>query len=219
MSKPKPWGYWMNVENALLEVKRIMKKEGWKNFPGQKTLDDRGYSGLSNGIVKYHGGFHKVRELLGEEQVYGNWKKKDYALAQANRIMQKEGWTELPCTNILCERNYSSLVHAIHKYYGGMTGFRKLLGQKQRKVPNGSWQSLDYTLVEAQKIIEREGWDNLPGADTLSVKGYARLSNSISKHHGGFPHFRGLLQQRKSGRTEAQQLTSLLREYSGGQNE
>jgi len=71
--------------------------------------------------------------------------------------------------------------------------------KKTKNKPRGYWQNVDNAVAEAQKMLKTEGWDVLPGQDSLNEHGYASLGAAIVKHHGGFPEFRESLGQ-KNGR-------------------
>jgi|SRR3989344_4135042 len=222
MSKYKPNGYWKKIDNTLAEAKKAMEEQLWNELPGSDTLYDKGYGSLRYAISSYHGGFHKFRKLLGQEQKrlpLGRWKDLEFTLQQARDVMKTGSWEELPCGNELVRNGYSSLMKAIKIYHGGMYKFRKLLGQEQRQLPNFTWQNVDYTFQQAKVTIKKEKWGDLPGADTLYDKGYGGLANAISRYHSGFPHFRALLKEKMTGKSEAQRLTSLLGEYAGENDE
>jgi len=228
MSKPR--GYWQKIENAKKEAHRVMKKEGWEGLPGSNVLNAQGYSNLSNAIFSYYGGMEKFRVLIGSKPLtlklrlpHSTWKSLEYTITEARRVMVGEGWDNLPGADDLGDKGYHGLKSAIIRYHGGFHKFREELGEKQKQkkqLPARTWKSLEFTLNEAKQIMEKEGWKRLPNKNILDNKGYYGVSNAIAKYHDGFPKFRQILQERLTGRTEAQQLSSLLEDYtSGGQNE
>ena len=175
MSKKKPNGYWSNVDNIVSEARKAMAENGWDYLPGNDVLNDKGYGGLGTAISKHQGGYHKFRELLGQEQkriVDGTWKNLEYTIVETKRIMVENGWNELPSTGTLREKGYGSLVSGIKKHHGGFPKFRKLLGQEQLRKENGTWNSVEYILSEARKAMQEQGWEYLPGDKTLRKKGY-----------------------------------------------
>jgi len=62
----KPPGYWQKEENVIAEAKKAMGEQEWNTLPSSTKLAKHGYSDLSSGIYRYHGGFHKFRKLLAE---------------------------------------------------------------------------------------------------------------------------------------------------------
>ena len=65
--KTKPNGYWKSLENTISEAKKVMKEYGFDTLPPSNKLNDFGYGGLNNAIVKYHGGINNFREILNQE--------------------------------------------------------------------------------------------------------------------------------------------------------
>lgn len=215
-------GTWKDLDYTLEEARKIMKIETWENLPSSNTLNDKGYSMFAKAIFRYHGGMPKFRELLGKKPFMKQvWKDLDYVLIQIREAMQKEEWDEFPSRDILREKGYLKLRSAIENHHGGIPKIRKLLGQKQKVVEMGLWKSLDYTLAQAREAMQKEGWEELPGDSTLRRKGYSSLVSATYNYHGGFSHFREILRERLTGRTEAQRLGSLLEQYasSGDEND
>jgi len=86
-------------------------------------------------------------------------------------------------------------------------------------VENGKWGDLDFVLEQVRSFLSKNpDYKKLPSADTLRKEKLSSLASAIGMH-GGFPHFRDLLEERMSGRTEAQQLSSLLEKYVSGGNQ
>src|SRR3989344_5505816 len=125
-----------------------------------------------------------------------NWKDLDYALKKAKKIMKRENWNELPNALLLRERGYNGLTSAIDRYFG-FHKFRDALGEKQRKIKDGSWKNLEFTLKQAKESMKKENWEELPSSDVLSKYGYSYLVSAITKYHKGFHKFRKLLGQKQ----------------------
>src|SRR3989344_2590523 len=126
MNKKKKAGFWKSLENAKKEALKVMKREKLESLPGNSVLTRMGYSMLSYAIDVYHGGFHKFREYLGQDQKElpkGTWKDIQYTLTEAKRIMQKEGWQRLPGGNILQKTGYGGLANSIIMHHGNMRNF------------------------------------------------------------------------------------------------
>jgi len=132
----KSSGYWMDPANVVAECKKAMEEEGWDALPSAKVLRGQGYGSICD-AVRYHGGFHGLRDLLGEDGLIrpmGFWQDPINVVAEAKRIMEKEGWDTLPSKGTLYENGYSSLAGA-GRYHGGMSGLRRLLGVKNFELP------------------------------------------------------------------------------------
>lgn len=211
-TKKRVLGVWQDPELTKKETKKIMRKERWKVLPGGKVLREKGYSNLANAISTYHGGFVKFRKALGQQQMQGRWYSLDYTLSEARKIVKRMG--ELPGAQVLRGLN-TSLEAAIIKYHGGMHRFRKLLGEDTKNIPQGSWADLEFAIGQAKEAMKERGYETLPNQQELQRAGYWSLVNAISRYHGGLPKFRQILEERISGRTETQQLRSLLETYVG----
>ena len=214
-------GSWESLDFTVTEARKIMVKEKWKTIPADNILTEHGYSSLGASIQKYHGGFHKFRKALGEEQKqlpHGTWKKLSYVLNSAKRIMKKEGWTELPSADVV-EQKYRPLFYAIHTHHGGFHKFRKALGEEQKQLPHGTWKNLEFTVGAARTAMQENEWEELPATRTLKKRGYHGLASAIDKYHGGMSQFRRVFSERTDSRTESQRLTSLLEQYVHGGNE
>lgn len=219
MKTNKPRDYWrrMDTKTFLKEVKRVMKENQWSILPGEKELRESGQGILPEVARRYHGGMFKVRELLGQGQKVvpkGTWKDLQYTISQALQVLEENEWDNLPGGEVLSRRGYSSLSQAIIHYHGGFHKFRGLLGQVKRRVPSGSWKDLDFGLSEAFRIMEEEGWAELPGEQELKKKGYAMIASSARKYYGGMRRFREILEERMTGSSERNKLNSLLEQYA-----
>lgn len=204
MSKRKPHSYWKNLEYILAEARRIMKVENWNKLPSHNTLIQTNYSNLTNGIIKYHGGFHNFRKALGETSSrgrMGSWKSLEFTLDYARNLLSEhpEYQQQLPQLDLLQKIGESSLGQAIIKYHGGFRRFRDLLGEDQKKREHGVWKNLKFTIQQAQQFLkEHPEYETLPESNILSKLGYSSFAFAISKYHGGFPNFRRALGESSS---------------------
>ncbi len=59
-------GHWRSFENVRLELEKIVKENAELNgqFPTTSWLSEHHYIGLLIGIMRNHGGYVKVKELL-----------------------------------------------------------------------------------------------------------------------------------------------------------
>jgi hypothetical protein len=209
-------GLWKDLAYAIQQAREAMKKEGWKQLPGEDVMRKCGYGSLIQAIHTYHDGIRLFRKYLGQEQLErekGSWLSFDYTLQQAHEAMHKEGWTTLPSQLALAAKGYSSLSVAIVKYHGGMHEFRKHLGQESLQRQSGIWKDLSYTIQQAKEAMTREGWNTLPTQDTLATKGYSSLGRAISTYHGGFPAFRAKLNAALGINPGKEQLEEIIKEY------
>ena len=61
--------------------------------------------------------------------------------------------------------------------------------------------------------MEEHGLDILPPSNKLKELGYSGLSNAISRHQGGLPNFRGILNQELGIKSKEEHLTELVEDY------
>lgn len=137
---------WKNLDFTLEEARRIMQERSLETLPDNVTLQKLGCSSLSLAITKYHGGFRKFRNILGEEQIEREkrvWKDLDFAINQTREAMTKEGWQDLPPHAQLVERGYSALTNAIQSYHGGYVKFRQTLHENLGISPQQSQSLLE----------------------------------------------------------------------------
>ena len=199
MTKTKPRGYFKDICNGILEAEFVKSEHDLDRLPSASTLTEMGYSGLSCAIVRYHGGFRKFRELLGEDQrrkPIRYWKSIDNFLKEIDAAKQKEGWTTLPNQRQLCESGYSMIVSAIKNYHGGSYKVRELLGEDQKRL-KGYFNDICNVILECEFLKSEHGWETLPQANKLTKEGYGGLVTSISRHHGGFHKVRELLGEKQ----------------------
>lgn len=60
---PKPAGYWKIWDNMEAEIKKAIKINKGE-FPSQNFLREHGHHSLNAAIMKYYGGYRKVREKI-----------------------------------------------------------------------------------------------------------------------------------------------------------
>jgi hypothetical protein len=129
----KPNGFWEDQDNALAEAGKAMEEQGWTTLPSGDVLEGHGYSALSNGISKHHGGFLRFRTLMGQENSRvprGYWKSLENTLAEARSTLEENSWENLPSQGRLSGAGKSDLLHAINRYHGGLLEFRRILEER-----------------------------------------------------------------------------------------
>jgi len=206
-------GSWKDQEFALQKAREAMKEQGWEKLPSHGVLTEKRYHALCN-AAKYHNGLRGLRKLLGQEnsqEKYELMKSENYIIQQVRQAMAKFNWQSVPTIRVLKQHRLGSVVNAIFKHHGGMTGLRKLLGEE--RVAPGAWRELEYTIKQAQKAMQNEGWTNLPALGLLRANGYGGMLRAIQKYHGGLLTFRKLIQEHSSQPSEQQQLEVLVGGY------
>jgi hypothetical protein len=216
MSETKPRGYWKSITNVVNEAKKVMEEHNLKELPSQTRLEELGYSGLNNAVGRYHGGYHRFRKRLGQEQLKirdDTWKNLEYVIQQVREVMREHDLKELPSQRRLVKLGYSMLGYAISKYHGGFYKIRKMLGQERPKIKDGSWKDLAYTLEQALALMKKSNLEELPTQIRLQELKHSSLSRAITTYHGGFQRFREILAQRLGIRSEKERLEELLGGY------
>lgn len=128
-------------ENGLLDdlsyiieqLRTIQQHHHLTELPNGETLRKLGYSSITFAVHKYHGGFHNLRKLLGLPKTRrdpNTWKNLEYALQEAQSVLQRHNLQALPSHEKLIALGHSSLTRAIGKYHGGYTTFRRALHQR-----------------------------------------------------------------------------------------
>lgn len=85
--------------------------------------------GIKYGIRVYHGGYRKIRDLLGFEQLYapiGYWEVKENIDRELNLVIDITGY--FPSYNEIEMLGRTGLYTAINRYYGSLDACRKSLG-------------------------------------------------------------------------------------------
>lgn len=193
--------YWKNRKNILAFAREIMRKEGWKELPFQKTLAEKGYSSFISGATNYHGGLTGLRKLLGHSQPrqpLDDFITKEAAIAECKMIMEKEKWEKLPSQNVLESKGYGYIVRALAKHHGGINKFRNEIGQGYSRTPSEIYKNPEYMISTARQIMQKEKWSDWPGTQILEEKGYGAFTAAIQKFYGalkfremlGFPPLR-----------------------------
>lgn len=122
----KSLGYWKSINNITKVGKEIIQIFGF--LPGKGILT-KDYASFCAAVVKYHGGFKKIRKLLNEDKLRvddGYWNDIKNIEKEIKKFKKKEKYDYLPPQKELGELGYSSLSQAITNHYpGGYNGYRK----------------------------------------------------------------------------------------------
>ncbi len=125
-----PSKIWKDLDYVLGKCREVMESEELETLPQSRILREKGYSVLDLAISQYHGGYARVRQLLGQKKMYrkrDSWKSLDYAIDEAKKALISQGWDTLPNHNVLTSSGHGSLAVAISKYHGGYPVFRRIL--------------------------------------------------------------------------------------------
>lgn len=215
-SKRKPDRYWQDWNNVEQELQDLIAKLG--HFPTHDEIKLNVRSGLSAAIRDRYGGIAKVAEQLGyksQRKDYGyycEWNNVEKDLRSITNQLNR-----FPTARDLRRLGLTSLHNVIARRYGGFVHVAKRMGYDAIEVRKaGVWKDLEYTVTEAKKAMQKEGWTILPPSKTLEQKGYSGLSNAIHSYHGSMITFRRILNGQTPILSERDQLENLLSRYVEG---
>ncbi len=177
----KESGMWKNEDFAVEYAERLKNRYNLDCLPSEGGLCAIGESGLANAISDYHGGFNKFRIRLGEP----DWRNLSYSLEYARKLKEKHKLEYLPNTATLKKMGEGSFLYYIVTHHGGITEFRKKLGEKVR-----DWTDFSYTLEYARELKIKYNLDRLPNSEELDKLGESSLRAAIIEEHGGFEKIR-----------------------------
>ena len=119
-------GAWRDVDFVLKRIEKFLKEHPeYDELPSSKILDPLGYSSLSHGIIRYHGGFPKFRETIRFKNLENltspirkkssdkiNMDKKNNIEVEGrfDKIDQAAEQTKLEGYNIECQKIYDKIV-------------------------------------------------------------------------------------------------------------
>ena len=186
-------GKWKDKEFAIKQARKVIKLHNRNRLPSQRELINMGYSSLAVSISKYHSGFNKFRDLLGEESLrhaYGIWRNKEFVIEEAKKLIEKHGFNSLPDNKKLREMGYASLANAISNYHGGYRAFRGILGEEQKRREEGLLKNRKYVIEQLRSIMKERKCDTIPSSHQLRKWGYLTLDQAVYKYHSGFRELR-----------------------------
>ena len=196
--KEREKGIWKDKQFVIKEAKRVMQENNLETLPGTTVLVRLEESSLAMAITRYHGGFRKFRDDMGQPQLLrenGLWENIRYVLREARAIKAKHGFEQLPGGEALSKLGYSAFLNAVNKYHGGMNNVRRKLGEKLPRTDSMLLRDESYILRQARKIMRQEGFDSLPSWQEIYRRGYASFVNAVNRYHGGIPSIREKLGQ------------------------
>lgn len=215
-------GYWNKNENIDKELKKVIKDHELTEFPTYSQLINLGYNAVA-AAVSIHGGYNEARKRFGAKIIKidnKKWQDINFTLEQAKKfLLEHPEYQTLPRAGIL--KDYEggvSLTYAIVTYHGGFSEFRKLLGEKPKRVKNGHYHILENCATAVIKVMESEGLTEIPSLNEMIRKGYSGMAKPIQQIHGGYETVRKAVVQRiNSG--EENNLETFLQQYLGEKNE
>jgi len=222
MSKTKPNGYWLDLDNAVDQAKRVMDKYDLSTLPNGKRLHELGHSDLKYAIEIHHGGMRRFRLILDEDQnriPNGSWKDINFVKSKFNEMMEMHSGKKFPTTTEMDNYGYSDLRLAIQRYHGGVGAYSEQMGTPTTQRKRGIWKDRNFVLEQAVAFIEENNFDELPSTKVLHSFGNGILGSSIVRYHGGMTQFREVLREHMGVGTEDDPLGSLLEEYVGGEGD
>lgn len=173
----------------------------WKDYPELNNeippdnwMREHGLSVLGYAIVKYHGGFRKLREKLGKKQRHkykrgylDNWNN---VAAELIKIHAKypELNGELPSLNWLITHGYSTLGEKIIEKHGGFPAIRERFGGEQKRVENGYYENFENIKTEIEKLREQLG--HFPSTEDMKKTNNKKLYYGIIRYHNGMTSVR-----------------------------
>lgn len=124
-----PHGHWRDIENVRAILVPLSSEIG--RMPTESELEERGLTGLTCGMIQYHGGIMAVQRALGLEGIRrqlpnGHWQDFENLRGAIEPIATELG--RMPRTSELSERGLSSVSVAINAFHGGMPAVTRRLG-------------------------------------------------------------------------------------------
>ena len=202
-------------ERILEECKKIVEEFG--DLPSSKKLKEIGYKKLGFQIQR-KGGFSFFRRKLGlgQNSNPANYWNEENTLKEAKKIFGKKGY--LPSQIELYKIGMSSLAAAITKNFG-YERLRLVLGDKIKKRKDGLLNNLEYITNELKRVIEEQGFKELPAESILKKIGYASIVQALYSYHQGYRSFREKFNRNLGISSDKNQLESILDSYIGGEDE
>ncbi len=173
-------------------LKQIMISEQWERLPCQNRLVYGGYGNVAYVIHRHYGGFHKFRELLGEEQVQkpsGYWCKWKNVKQTLEDLIEELG--HFPSQRELREKGYSGLTSGILDHHGDTNKVRSMLGVAIHRREPGYW-TISITRKLCREFVEEFGHFPLHKELYNRHDKYRGLSPAMTRHGGSYKIREGL---------------------------
>lgn len=121
-----PKEYFKDINNVKNIINDFIKKYNY--FPSISALE-KFRPGIKFGILKYHGGYRNIRNILNQKQPYqekGYWDNIQNVIVEINRIHAIIG--HFPSYVEICKYSSSGFFAAIAKKHGGINNLRIKMG-------------------------------------------------------------------------------------------
>lgn len=187
-SKTRPRDYWKDFNNVRKEAENLVRDVGF--LPSKVWMEKNGYGSLANSVIQYHGGFHRLREKLGQKQFKkppGYWK--DFKVVERELEKMTKELGRFPTQKEIAETNWP-LLCAIRDRHGGLNKTARRMGFKA-KVNNDKeyvlfWSNFDNLERQIKPFIEEtlKTDSRLPTINDYVEHGKMDIFNSIKHYHG-----------------------------------
>ena len=177
-------GYWDNIENVIDETRKLISK--YNELPSSEKLLKEGYSSYVNAISTKHGGFSKIRELMGLDKLQevnsGHWQSIDNIANEIKLLKEKINKDPLPSDFKL--HGKSNILHAIERHYNGLFSLytRLNIPTDELKKPSNYYDNWENIKSEVEEIIESIG--HFPSDQELLFLERTSFRNGVKKHGG-----------------------------------
>lgn len=177
-------GYWDNIDNVINEAQKIITK--YNGLPSSDLLLKDGFSSFVNAVSTKHGGFSKIRKLLGLEELQkfesGHWQSVDNIKAEINSLKDKIGSYPLPLDFKL--NGKSNVLYAIERHFNGLYSLYNELDipTDGLKKPDNFYDDWGNVKSELENIIDNLG--HFPSDQELLFLEKSSLRNGVKKHGG-----------------------------------
>jgi hypothetical protein len=184
--RPKPVGFWTSFDNLRKELTPICKKLG--KMPTGGDLIRLGRTNLGNAILKHHGGFRRVSELLGYQQFH---KRPDGSFRDFEALKQVlvpicERFGRMPSRDELVkclkDDGQNSLEKVIAQH-GGRKAIAKQLGLALKKVRLPDGASKDFEFLSKLLLPICKSLGRMPTERELAERGL-HLHRAFSQFGG-----------------------------------
>lgn len=177
-------GYWDNIENVINETQKLISK--YNELPSSEKLLKDGYSSYVNAVSTKHGGFSKIRTLLGLDKLQevdsGHWQSIDNIKDEIKLLKEKVNRYPLPSDFKL--HGKSNVLYAIERHFNGLFSLYTQLNipTDELKKPSNYYDNWENIKSELEEIIENIG--HYPSDQELLFLEKTSLRNGVKKHGG-----------------------------------
>ena len=206
------------------EINRLYheRPELSNQLPSINWLNDNGYGDIVRAISKYHGGMQETRKILKQKSLRvedGSWENKKFVADQVQKMFKDhpELDGQIPAFTWMENNGYAKLANSISEFHGGIRKYREeqCTIKTSYKRENGYWTA-QKTYEEAKSIYVEHG--HFPTQKEFIKMGRGSIPQYAIKYFGGLRNLEDKVVN-ECGDSEQEKLSSLLEQYTGGQNE